>query len=66
MFEADINFIPPSGSSLTEDGELPTVKEARTCELSNKQQLTMQEEIKSLHANNTWYLVKLPNSKKAM
>ncbi|MCO5589501.1 hypothetical protein L7F22_043468 [Adiantum nelumboides] len=39
---------------LTDEGEPLTYKEAKSCELTNKWELAMQEEIKSLHANNTW------------
>ena len=37
---------------LTYEGEPLTLKEARTCEHSNKWELAMQEEIKALHENN--------------
>ena len=53
---------------LTDKGE-PLIlkdKDTRTCEHSNKWELTMQEEIKALHENNTWELVKLPQGKKAI
>ena len=51
---------------LTYEREPLTLKEARTCEHSNKWELTMQEEIKILHENNTWVLVELPKGKKAI
>ena len=35
-------------------------------ELSSKWELAMQEEIKSLYANDTWDLVSLPKGRKAL
>ncbi|MCO5614561.1 hypothetical protein L7F22_068844 [Adiantum nelumboides] len=51
---------------LTDEGEPLTNKEAKTCEHSSKWELAMQEEIKALHANDTWYLVELPKGRKAI
>ena len=42
---------------LSNEGELLTYKEANLCEHKNKWELEMQEEIKTLHANDTWDLV---------
>ncbi|MCO5560643.1 hypothetical protein L7F22_014260 [Adiantum nelumboides] len=51
---------------LSDEGEPLTYKEANSCELSSKWELAMQEEIKSLYANNTWDLVPLPKGRKAL
>lgn len=51
---------------LSDEGEPLTYKEAKTCKLSSKWELAMQEEMKSLHANNTLDLVPLPKGKKAL
>ena len=48
---------------LSDEGEALIYKEAMSCELSNKWELEMQEEIKSLYANNTWDLVSLHEGK---
>ena len=42
------------------------IKEAKACEHGNKWELAIQEEIKALHSNDTWDLVKLPKGKKAI
>ncbi|MCO5576700.1 hypothetical protein L7F22_030515 [Adiantum nelumboides] len=42
---------------LADEGEPLTYKEAKTCEHSSKWELAMQEEIKALHANDTWDLL---------
>ena len=47
-------------------GEPLTYKEAKLCEHKKKWELDMQEEIKALHANDTWDLVKLLKVKKAI
>ena len=49
---------------LTDEGELLTLKEARTCEHSNKWEFAMQEKIKALHEDNTWELVEVPKGTK--
>ena len=51
---------------LSDEGEPLTYKEAMSCELSSKWELAMQEEIKSLYANDTWDLVSLPQGRKAL
>ncbi|MCO5546836.1 hypothetical protein L7F22_000273 [Adiantum nelumboides] len=51
---------------LTDEGEPLTYKEAKTCKHSSKWELAMQEEIKALHANDTWDLVELPKGRKAI
>ncbi|KAG8498762.1 hypothetical protein CXB51_005210 [Gossypium anomalum] len=40
--------------------------EVISCEDSEKWMFAMQEEMKSLHKNKTWYLVKLPKGKKTV
>ena len=42
------------------------IKEAKACEHGNKWELAIQEEIKALHSNDTWDLVKLPKGRKAI
>ena len=49
---------------LTDEGESLALKEAQTCEHSNKWELVMQEEIKALHYINAQELVELPKGKK--
>ena len=51
---------------LTHEGKPLTYREAKTCEHSNKWELAMQEEIKALHANDTWDLIELPKSRQAI
>ncbi|MCO5577886.1 hypothetical protein L7F22_031721 [Adiantum nelumboides] len=51
---------------LSYEGEPLTYKEAKSCELSSKWELAMQEEIKFLYANDTWDLVPLPKGRKAL
>lgn len=51
---------------LTDEGEPLTYKEAKSCKSSSKWELAMQEEMKSLYANDTWDLVPLPKGKKAL
>ena len=51
---------------LTDEGEPLTFREAKTCEHKSKWELAMQEEIKALHANDTWDLVVLPKGRKAI
>ena len=51
---------------LTNEREPLTYKEAKACEHSNKWELAMQEEIKALHSNNTWDLIKLPKGRKGV
>ncbi|MCO5548301.1 hypothetical protein L7F22_001758 [Adiantum nelumboides] len=51
---------------LTDEGEPLTYKEAKTCEHNSKWELAMQEEIKALHAIDTWDLVELPKGRKAI
>ena len=43
-----------------------TYKEAKLCEHKKKWELAMHEEIKALHANDTWDLVGLPKSTKSV
>ncbi|MCO5562875.1 hypothetical protein L7F22_016511 [Adiantum nelumboides] len=50
----------------TNEGEPLTYKEAKSCESSSKWKLAMQEEIKSLHANDTRDLKPLPKGRKAL
>ena len=50
---------------LSDEGEPLTYKEAKLCE-HKKWELAMQEEIKALHANDTWDLVDLPKDRKAI
>ena len=47
-----------------EVGEPTTYLQAVSCDDSVKWLITMNEEIKSLHWNRTWVLVKLPSNKK--
>ena len=51
---------------LSDEGEPLTYKEAKLCEHKMKWELAMQEEIKALHANDTWDLVDLPKDRKAI
>ena len=51
---------------LSDEGEPLTYKEAKLCEHKKKWELAMQEEIKALHANDTWDLVDLPKDSKAI
>ena len=51
---------------LSDEGEPLTYKEAKLCEHKKKWELAMQEEIKTLHANDAWDLVELPKGRKAI
>ena len=51
---------------LSDEGEPLTYKKAKASELSNKWELAMQEEIKSLYANDTWNLVPLPKGRSTL
>lgn len=51
---------------LTDEGESLTYKEAQSCHKQKLWELAMQEELKSLHQNDTWDLVPLPKGKKAI
>ena len=51
---------------LSDEGEPLTYKEAKLCEHKKKWELAMEEEIKALHANDTWDLVDLPKDWKAI
>ena len=51
---------------LSDEGEPLTYNEAKQCEHKKKWELAMQEEIKALHANDTWDLVELPKGRKAI
>ncbi|MCO5615152.1 hypothetical protein L7F22_069441 [Adiantum nelumboides] len=59
---AEGNFKERSKLRHVDEGEPLTYKEAKTCEHSSKWELAMQEEIKALHANDTWDLVELPKA----
>eukprot|EP00250_Pteridium_aquilinum_P023566 c27174_g1_i1 orf=116-343(-) len=50
---------------LTDEGEPLTYREAKSCDSKSKWELAMLEEIKALHANNTWDLVELFKGRKA-
>ena len=51
---------------LPDEGDPLTYKEEKLCEHKKKWELAMQEEIKSLHATDTWDLVELPKGRKAI
>ena len=51
---------------LSDEREPLIYKEAKLCEDKKKWELAMQEEIKALHANDTWDLVDLPKDRKAI
>ena len=51
---------------LPDEGDPLTYKEEKLCEHKKKWELAMQEEIKSLHATDTWDLVELPKGSKAI
>ena len=48
---------------LIDEGEPLTLNETRSCEQKSELELVMQEEIKALHANDTWDMVELPKGK---
>ena len=60
-FDPSLHYI-----MLSDEGEPLTYKEAKLCEHKMKWELAMQEEIKALHANDTWDLVDLPKDRKAI
>ena len=60
-FESSMHYV-----LLSDEGEPLTYKEAKACELRKKWELAMQEEIKSLYANDTWDLVPLPKGRNAL
>lgn len=51
---------------LTDAGELETYEEAISCERKNEWHEAMQEELKSLHENHTFELVKLSQGKRTL
>ena len=51
---------------LSDEGKPLTYKEDKLCEHKKKWELAMQEEIKTLRANDTWDLVELPKARRAI
>ena len=51
---------------LTDAGEPETYEEAMSCDQKNEWYEAMQEELKSLHENYTFELVKLPKGKRTL
>ena len=51
---------------LSDEGDPLTYNDAKLCEHKKKWELAMQEEIKTLRANDTWDLVELPKARRAI